>query len=95
MELSEYYANRPSHHCSCTQAGLRPGLAWHWPGAVTAAYSFRLCYWVEPIKSFPEISKDQLMGSMFKWRRGYSAWFGALLFPLVNCALVLQRTGDF
>lgn len=24
------------------------------------------------------------MGSMFKWRRGYSPWFGTLLFPLVN-----------
>lgn len=47
-------------------------------------------------KSFPEISlsKDQLMGSMFKWRSGHSPWFGTLLFPLVNCVLVLQRTGQ-
>lgn len=36
-------------------------------------------------KSFAEISlsKDQLMGSMFKWRSGYSPWFGTLLFSLL------------
>lgn len=64
------------------EAGAGLALAW----SVTASLLLPplLLGWTS--KSFPELSlsKDQLMGSMIKWRRGYSPWFRISLFSLLN-----------